>query len=90
MYNMCVQGGSIIASNIYRADDAPKYRRGNTVLLSLVGVNIAVYLSTKAYYAYRNQTRERMWNLMSESEREKYLHENWDAGNKRLDFRFAS
>ncbi|KAK4464568.1 major facilitator superfamily domain-containing protein [Cladorrhinum samala] len=90
MYNMCVQGGSIIASNIYRADDAPRYHRGNTVLLSLIGVNIAVYLLTKAYYTYRNQTRERIWSRMSESEREKYLHENWDAGNKRLDFRFAS
>ncbi|KAK4227401.1 major facilitator superfamily domain-containing protein [Podospora fimiseda] len=90
MYNMCVQGGSIIASNIYRADDAPQYHRGNTVLLTLVIVNIIVYLSTRAYYTWRNKTRERIWDVMSESEREKYLQENWDAGNKRLDFRFAS
>ncbi|VBB84817.1 Putative Protein similar to YIL166C of Saccharomyces cerevisiae [Podospora comata] len=90
VYNMCVQGGSIIGANIYREDDAPHYTRGNTVLLSILAFNIVLYLSTKAYYVWRNRSREEVWNAMSESEREKYLAENWDAGNKRLDFRFAS
>ncbi|KAK3372658.1 major facilitator superfamily domain-containing protein [Podospora didyma] len=90
MYNMCVQGGSIIASNIYREDDAPQYRRGNTVLLYIVGFNTVLYLSTKAYYTYRNRQRERKWDGMSEHERIKYISTTTDSGNKRLDFRFAS
>jgi hypothetical protein len=82
--------GSIIASNIYREDDAPKYQRGNTVLLIAVAFNIILYFSTKAYYLYRNRQRERVWNRMTESERFTYLATTKDAGNKRLDFRFAS
>ncbi|KAK5652713.1 hypothetical protein OQA88_10307 [Cercophora sp. LCS_1] len=90
MYNMCVQGGSIIAANVYRADDAPKYQRGNSVLLTIVAVNIVLYFSTKAYYQYRNRQRDKVWNRMTESERFQYLSTTNDAGNKRLDFRFAS
>ncbi|KAK4451262.1 major facilitator superfamily domain-containing protein [Podospora aff. communis PSN243] len=90
MYNMCVQAGSIIASNIYREDDAPKYERGNSVLLATVAFNIILYFSTKAYYLYRNRQRDRVWDRMTESERFTYLATTKDAGNKRLDFRFAS
>ncbi|KAL1868411.1 hypothetical protein VTK73DRAFT_3705 [Phialemonium thermophilum] len=90
MYNMCVQAGGIIAANIYRADDAPHYRRGNTVLLCVVGFNICAYAITKCYYVWRNQSREKQWRRMSEDERLDYLATTGDAGNKRLDFRFAS
>ncbi|KAK3337616.1 major facilitator superfamily domain-containing protein [Cercophora scortea] len=90
MYNMCVQGGGIIAANIYRQDDAPAYHRGNSVLLTVVGLNITVYLSTKVYYTMRNRQRDRIWDRMSESERFEYLATTHDSGNKRLDFRFAS
>ncbi|KAK1830627.1 major facilitator superfamily domain-containing protein [Podospora conica] len=90
MYNMCVQGGGIIASNIYRQDDAPAYHRGNTVLLAVVAFNIAVYLSTKAYYVRRNASKDEVWRGMSEAERFRYLATTQDGGNKRLDFRFAS
>ncbi|KAK0726823.1 major facilitator superfamily domain-containing protein [Lasiosphaeria miniovina] len=90
MYNMCVQGGGIISSNIYREDDAPQYNRGNSVLLSVVGFNIVLYLSTKLYYTLRNRSREEKWSKMSEHERFQYLSTTNDSGNKRLDFRFAS
>jgi hypothetical protein len=82
--------GSIISSNIYREDDAPQYHRGNSVLLSVMVFNIVLYLSTKAYYTFRNRQRERVWNRMTESERFHYLATTDDAGNKRLDFRFIS
>jgi len=55
-----------------------------------VGLNIVIYLSTKAYYVFRNRSRERIWNRMSEDERLEYLANTPDAGNKRLDFRFTS
>ncbi|KAE8441368.1 hypothetical protein EG329_005471 [Mollisiaceae sp. DMI_Dod_QoI] len=89
LYNMFVQASGIIASNIYRADDAPRYKRGDRVLLSLCILNIGIYVLTKIYYVWRNKTREAKWSAMTEDERIEYLATTADEGNKRLDFRFA-
>jgi hypothetical protein len=89
LYNMFVQAGGIIASNIYRADDAPRYKRGDRVLVGIVVLNIFIYLFTKVYYVLRNKSRDKKWNAMTEDERVHYLATTTDEGNKRLDFRFA-
>ena len=86
---MFVQASGIIASNIYRADDAPRYKRGDRALVSIVVLNIFVYLFTKAYYVWRNKSRAKKWDAMTEEERVNYLATTTDEGNKRLDFRFA-
>lgn len=72
-----------------RTDDAPRYRRGNRVLIGLVVSNIALYLLTKTYYVWRNQSRDKKWNAMTDSEKAHYVATTKDEGNKRLDFRFA-
>ncbi|TVY48915.1 putative transporter [Lachnellula occidentalis] len=89
LYNMFVQASGIIASNIYRADDAPRYKRGNRALLSLSVMNIGLYILTKLYYVWRNKCRATKWDAMTEEERVHYLATTTDEGNKRLDFRFA-
>jgi hypothetical protein len=90
-YNMFVQAGGIIASNIYRADDAPQYRRGNKVLISIAIANIGVYSATKLYYVWRNNQKDKKWKALSEGEKLKYLKTagEQDDGNYKLDFRFA-
>jgi hypothetical protein len=86
---MTVQAGGIIAANIYRTDDAPRYKRGDRVLVALGATNIAVYFLTKIYYILRNRYKARKWDAMTEDERLVYLKTTADEGNKRLDFRFA-
>ncbi|KAK5114383.1 hypothetical protein LTR85_010205 [Meristemomyces frigidus] len=88
-YNMMVQTGNIVSSNIYRTDDAPLYHRGNSVLLALDFFAIALFAATKLYYTTRNRRRERVWDAMSEEQRAEYLDTTKHEGNKRLDFRFA-
>ena len=89
LYNMTVQVSQIIGSNIYREDDAPLYRRGNSVLLGIVSWNLLAYGIAKGYYLWKNKRREEKWRTMSAEEQLDYLEKNQDLGNKRLDFRFA-
>ncbi|KLU87132.1 hypothetical protein MAPG_06136 [Magnaporthiopsis poae ATCC 64411] len=89
MYNMFTQACTILGSSIYRADDAPLYRRRNRVLLGLVTWNIVLLVGTKAYYMWRNRTRERAWDGLATDEKAAYLMAKSDRGNKGLDFRFT-
>jgi hypothetical protein len=88
---MFVQAGGIIASNIYRADDAPEYKRGNRVLINIAMLNIGIYTATKFYYVWRNDQKEKKWDALSEDEKVDYLATAGarDDGNFRLDFKFA-
>ncbi|CAK7219828.1 hypothetical protein SCUCBS95973_003953 [Sporothrix curviconia] len=89
LYNITVQMGGIISAYIYRADDAPYYHRGNKYLIIINFLSIAVFLSTKAYYIFRNKQREKQWNALSHEEQIKYKRETTLQGSRRLDFRFA-
>ncbi|TLD23016.1 hypothetical protein PspLS_07062 [Pyricularia sp. CBS 133598] len=87
-YNMFVQAGGVVGANVYRADDAPNYPRGNRALLGMVCMNIALYLLVKTYYVLRNSSRAKKWDAMTPEQRLDYLATTKDEGNKRLDFRF--
>ncbi|KAI5999836.1 allantoate permease, partial [Pisolithus orientalis] len=90
VYNMFVQASSIIASQIYVASDAPRYERGNRILIIICCINLGIlYPGTKAYYIWRNRRRDKIWSRMTVEERDHYLRTTKDVGNRRLDFRFA-
>lgn len=87
--NMFSQSAGIISSQIYRADDAPLYKRGNTQLFAIAWASAASILLTKLYYMWRNKQRDKIWNAMSVDEQIDYINNTTDEGNKRLDFRFV-
>ncbi len=89
LYNMFVQSGNIIASNIYRDDDQPLYRRGNKILLGIVCFNIVLFYIVKLFYVWRNKVRAAKWDALSPQEQEDYTVNSKDEGLKRLDFRFV-
>ena len=86
--NWCVQCPEYKLINL-SIDDAPRYKRGNRVLVALVVMNFFIYCLTKAYYVFRNTQRDRKWNSFSEEQKVEYLANPGVEGNKRLDFRFA-
>ncbi|CAK9442221.1 uncharacterized protein LODBEIA_P59640 [Lodderomyces beijingensis] len=88
VYNMFVQLGSIVANFIYREDDKPQYHRGNMQLFVLTLILIPILVLAKGYYVWRNKTRDKIWNAMSEEDRNDYRENTKDEGNRRLDFRF--
>ncbi|KAH8203714.1 hypothetical protein TruAng_002127 [Truncatella angustata] len=89
LYNMSVQTGSVFSAYVYRDDDKPLYRRGNSTLLLINLVSILVFLLTKIYYIYRNRQKERAWNVLTEEEKVEYRKVTKIQGSRRLDFRFA-
>lgn len=89
LYNMFVQAGSIISSNIYRTQDKPYYHTGNSVLFAFGLAMFPILIGTKLFYMYLNKRRDNIWNAMSDEERENYIKTTTDKGSSRLDFRFA-
>ncbi|PPQ65118.1 hypothetical protein CVT24_003009 [Panaeolus cyanescens] len=90
LYNMFVQTSSIISANIYRKDDAPMYRRGNSFLIGICAFNLLIlYPGTKLYYVWRNKQKAKKWDAMTSEQKSEYLSTTTDVGNRRLDFRFA-
>jgi hypothetical protein len=87
---MFLHAGVITSSNIYRADDAPLYRRGNSILIAIACLNLALYALAKIYYTWRNRSKDIKWQALTPEEKLVYLSEHKDLGNKKLDFRFAS
>ncbi|KAF5973091.1 permease [Fusarium coicis] len=89
LYNMFVQTGNIAASNIFREDDQPLYRRGNRVILGITSANIVLFYIVKAFYIWRNKVRDARWNALTKEEQQDYILNTTDEGQQRLDFRFA-
>jgi len=90
-YNVIVQIGSLIGSQIYRAYDAPYYYTGNKVLISICALSIMTFIFQREWLRHLNRKKERLWSGMSHAEREAYQNDAEERerdGNKRLDFRF--
>ncbi len=91
-YNVIVQIGSLIGSQIYRAYDGPYYKQGNTVLVSICALSLVTFVVQRAVLVQMNKKKDGEWNVMTAQERAAYQADvaarDLD-GNERLDFRYA-
>ncbi|KAL0059372.1 hypothetical protein AAF712_013883 [Marasmius tenuissimus] len=91
-YNVIVQIGSLISSQIYRAYDAPYYKQGNKVLVSICALSAVTFLVQRQVLVHLNKQKEKKWSAMSAEEKANYQNDKQARekdGNKRLDFRFV-
>jgi len=91
-YNVIVQIGSLIGSQIYRSWDAPYYKVGNSVLLAICVLSLLAIFGQRLVLVQLNKKKERQWDAMSAEEKTAYQNDVFareNEGNKRLDFRFV-
>lgn len=91
-YNVIVQIGSVVGSQIYRKHDAPYYKRGNAVLLAICVLSLVAILVQRQVLVSLNKKKETQWQAMSAEEKLAYQNDKEareNDGNKRLDFRFV-
>jgi hypothetical protein len=86
---MSVQTGSIFSTWVYREDDKPLYRRGNSTLLAINLLSILVFIMARYYYVWRNKQKRKVWSLMTEGQKAEYRKTSKRLGSKSLDFMFA-
>jgi len=90
-YNVIVQIGSLISSQIYRKYDGPYYKQGNKVLISCCALSLVTFVAQSWWLRLLNSGKEKIWSEMSVAERAAYQADTQAReadGNKRLDFRF--
>ncbi|KAF4983915.1 hypothetical protein FZEAL_792 [Fusarium zealandicum] len=91
-YNVIVQIGSVIGSQIYRSWDAPYYKTGNKVCISMLCLSVVVFLVQRQYMIHLNKKKQAVWDQMTREQQVEYQTDKEAReldGNKRLDFRFA-
>ncbi|KAH7070622.1 major facilitator superfamily domain-containing protein [Paraphoma chrysanthemicola] len=91
-YNVIVQIGSLISSQIYRKYDGPYYKQGNSVLVAICALSLITFLAQRQILVRLNKKKQEKWEQMSPEDKALYQADvvaREADGNKRLDFRFA-
>ncbi|KAI8985035.1 major facilitator superfamily domain-containing protein [Pilobolus umbonatus] len=82
--NIC----GVPGSQIYRADDAPKFVRGNWVNFGIIAASGFLLLVQHTRYTLTNKLRNKKWSNMTDADKKSYLENTKDEGSARLDYRF--
>lgn len=91
-YNVVVQVGSLIGSQIYRAYDSPYYHVGNRTLVAICALSLVAILVQRQVLVSMNKKKDAAWKAMTPEERAAYQNDTVARekdGNKRYDFRFV-
>lgn len=89
MVNVFSQIANIIANNMFRKDDSPRYARGLQQLFALAITSLVVILGSRLFYVLLNRKRKAKWDAMTPEEQSEYLATTTDEGNQRLNFRYC-
>lgn len=84
--------GSVISSQIYRKWDAPYYKNGNKVLISILCLSVVVFIAQRQWLVRLNKKKSDQWDQMTPEQKLEYQTDKEQReidGNKRVDFRFA-
>jgi len=78
------------ASQIYQADDAPFFKRGNSINIAFAGFTTIMWIVQKYYYRHLNKVHERKYAELTEEEKkiEDSLVEK--KGNRSLRYRYTT
>ena len=88
-YNVIVQIGSLISSQIYRKYDGPYYKQ---VLVAICALSVITFLVQRWALVRLNKKKQEKWEQMTSEEKAVYqadIAAREKDGNKRLDFRFT-
>ncbi|PBK68430.1 MFS general substrate transporter [Armillaria solidipes] len=77
-------------SQIYQSNDAPDYKRGNTINICFAGIAVILWFVQKYYYRYRNVRNARLYAELSEQEKAEENARVAESGNRGLTFRFTT
>ncbi|KAJ6529026.1 MFS general substrate transporter [Mycena vulgaris] len=78
------------ASQIYRADDAPDFKRGNSINIAVAGFTTLLWMAQKYYYRRRNLENARRYAVLSAEAQQQEDGAAEKRGNRGLTFRYTT
>ncbi|KAF8994908.1 MFS general substrate transporter [Cyathus striatus] len=80
----------IWGSQIYRADDAPDFKRGNTINMVFASIALSLWFLQKYNYKRRNALNAAQFAALSEEEKIEEEKQKEEKGNRSLLYRFTT
>ncbi|KAJ7668129.1 MFS general substrate transporter [Mycena rosella] len=78
------------ASQIYQADDAPYFKRGNSINIAFAGFTTILWVVQKYYYRHLNRRNEREYAALNEQEKLEEDSQAAKKGNRSLTFKYTT
>ncbi|KAJ6532254.1 MFS general substrate transporter [Mycena vulgaris] len=78
------------ASQIYQADDAPYFKRGNSINIAFAAFTTILWVVQKYYYRRLNRRNERKYAALNEQEKREEDSQAEKKGNRSLTFRYTT
>ncbi|ORX34072.1 MFS general substrate transporter [Kockovaella imperatae] len=80
---------AVWASQIYRADDSPQYKRGNDINIAFCGAAIILWILIKLDYKRTNRKRVQRWQSLPPMEKQEVAQRAELEGSRSLLFKFV-
>ncbi|KAJ7784258.1 MFS general substrate transporter [Mycena metata] len=81
---------AVWASQIYQADDAPYFKRGNSINIAFAGFTTILWVVQKYYYRHLNKQNAIKYAALTEQEKFEEDSQAEKKGNRSLTFRFTT